>query len=138
MSQLHRDIIKRYQAYAMAFKVVELDKNHYMFHLFARDIPIVTGTAIPIATYDQNRNVFIWSDISDTLDKVIVNDVRKLRTELNEKIEHASKSLIVMTRDEMNDMLFDMSKLLKKDILLDIAPESIHIYLVQKLLTDDR
>ena len=138
MSQLHREIIERYKNYVIGFKLVELDRNHYLFHIIANGRAIMSGTAIPLGTYDSERNTMIWSDSSHTLDKTIVKEVRDIRKEISEEVKESSLDFLVMTRDEIDSMLGKISNLLKKEIILDEAEVNTHIYLVHKLLTDER
>ena len=138
MSRLHREIIDTYRDYLLAFKLVELDRNHYLFNLRVENKTLVTGTSIPLGTYDQRQNTLIWADNSNSLDKSIVQEVRKIRRKLAPDIEEASKDISILSTSEFESILHRVSHILNKEILLDLATESIHIHLVNKLLTDDR
>ena len=138
MSRLHREIIDTYRDYLLAFKLVELDRNHYLFNLRVENKTLVTGTSIPLGTYDQRQNTLIWADNSNSLDKSVVQEVRKIRRKLAPDIEEASKDISILSTSEFESILHRVSHILNKEILLDLATESIHIHLVNKLLTDDR
>lgn len=138
MSQLHRDVIEKYHNYFLGFRLVELDRNHYLFHLISNNDILITGTGIPIATYDLQKNVLIWSDSSQTLDKAVVKEVRNIRKKLVPKINNAAHDFTVITHSDLNGLLFDISEVLKHEILIDETAENMHIYLVKKILTDDR
>ena len=138
MSRLHREIIESYRDYLLAFKLVELDRNHYLFNLRVGNQTLITGTSIPLGTYDQRQNTLIWADNSNSLDKSVVQEVRKIRRKLTPDIEEASKDISILSTSEFENILHRVSHILNKEILLDLATESIHIHLVNKLLTDDR
>ena len=162
MSKLHQDIIEKYHHYTMVFTVVELNTNHYIFRAVIADHiaskigtntqnidhlvnykTILSGTAFPIGSYDLQKNVLIWADTSFTLDKIIVKEIRKIRLDLSNKIKSnkakvMSQDFSVITRYELDEMLLKMSKLLNKEILIDDDGKSLHIFLVQKILSDER
>jgi len=146
MSTLHHELIEKYHNYILSFRLVSLSKNHYLFRILTGDRSIMSGTAIPLGTYDHKRNVIIWSDISHVLDKNVVKEVRDIRKNISKTIDSASASasaslshdFVVMTQVEMNDMLMKISKILNNEILLDQAENNTHIYVVNKILTDDR
>lgn len=138
MSKLHHDIIERYPNYILEFTLVELNKNHYMFRIIDNNKILMTGTAIPLGTYDVQRNAMIWGDCSNTLDKTIVKEIRKIRTTLSNEIEQTSLDFSVITRVELDEMLLKMSKLLNSEILLDNYDVFYHVYLIKKILTDER
>jgi uncharacterized protein YaiI (UPF0178 family) len=144
MSDLHYQIIERYQEYYLTSQAVQLaNKNHYIFNLISKNKTLMSGTSIPLASYDLQKNVIVWADVSNTLDKSIVANVRDIRSKLsqsndNKIVDTTSKDLVVITQDEMMELLSKVSRTINHEILIDRSPNTLHIYVVKKILSDNR
>lgn len=144
MSYLHHELINKYKTYEIISADVYLKKYNYLFNVIADSKIIIGGTHIVIGTYNTEKNIFIWADNSNVLDREIVKEIRDIRYELIESsksdnnLKHAKEDIFIISTDEMMKMLNSISEVSQIDIIINIKNHIQHIHIIRKILVDNR
>jgi hypothetical protein len=149
MSCLHYELVDKYKKYKIISADVYLKKYNYLFNVIADSKIIIGGTHIILATYDAKRNIFIWADNSNVLDRVILEEIRNIRYKLLESVKsnnvksnnifkYAKKNIVIMTTNEVMKLLSNISDVLQIDIIININNYLHHIHIIKKILSDNR
>jgi hypothetical protein len=144
MSCLHYELVDKYKKYKIISENVYLKKYNYLFNVIVDSKIIIGGTHIILATYDTEKNIFMWADNSNVLDRVIVEEIRNIRYKLlesvksNNNLKHAKKNILIMTTDEVMKLLSNISDVLQIDIIINIKNHIHHIHIIRKILSDNR
>ena len=139
MSDLHYDLIKRYKNYSIKSLGQKIaDTYHYMFDVIVKDNIIMSGIHIAMGSYDRNKNIFVWSNLSETLDRNIIKDIEKIRSNIkNTKID---EDISVLSTQDLLKELRNVSSALDIDILIDRSIESnmTNVYIIKNIFSDNR
>ena len=144
MSYLHHELINKYKKYEIISESVYLKKHRYLFNIISNSKIIMGGIHIILGTYDFDKNIFIWADNSNILDRIVIKEIRNIRSKLlesyisDEYIKYINKDIIVITSGDMMNMLSSISDVLQKDIIINFDKKNQHIHIIQKILTDNR
>ena len=142
MSNLHYELNEKYGEYKLSYNNIpsesDKSKSHHVFHVIANKKNVMTGIYIPIGNFDLEMNVFVLSDISATLEKTIVNEVKSIRKKLI-KNDIDIGLYKVMTYDNLLELLKSISTILDMEIIINFSSSDkiYEIILVKKILIND-
>jgi hypothetical protein len=160
MSTLHYELIDKYKEYKIVSTSTSTlhKKKYYIFDMVADSNVVMSGTHIVIGSYDTQKNIMTWGDLSNSLDRAMVNDIRKIRSILEKKLDgnyYADKDMNVLTTNEMMKFLTDVSDIIGKDIVISVSgsqnPHNVqgkstngkkgsiyHIHVITSIFSDNR
>lgn len=137
MSKLHDDLIDKHGKYTLSYNIApsssESSLFYYFFHVITNNKNIMSGLYIPLGNFDTEKNVFVLSDISRTLDKNIVDEVKNIRNILLENDIDIGEYKVI-TRDNLFELIKSISSILNMEILIDTSNYIHNVTLVTKVL----
>lgn len=145
MSELHREIIDKYKKYSITSSSIKVEQDHkyHMFNVLSDDRILLSGVHIVIASYDTKKNILIWADVSNTLDRTMIEHVKEIKSLITENkdifyTEIANRYMSVITTDELFIFLDYIATLTHKQVLLNIYDGVYHIHSIENVFSDNR
>lgn len=148
MSDLHYELNRDYGSYGFVCStILQNNKRNFLFDVIVKDKIILSGTHLVIGSFDTEKNIFIWADNSNTLDKIMVDKIHSVRIELSDSKDKSheelrqvtSKDQMVMTSNKFNQILTTISQILGKQVLINNTDYRIlHVHVVDRIFYDNR
>jgi hypothetical protein len=144
MSNLHYDILDKYESYNLTSKSIKLERNHTVFRLYNENIKkyLLIGEHTPLGAFDKQKNTFVWSNKIRCVDidtmKRIDHNINKIEDEMKNS-KFFKEDICIVTSDEVSELMKDISKLLNKEIIVDCKRHNTisYYHVVDKILTNN-
>lgn len=155
---LHNDFINKYGSYNLLYNLIDrktdtnddkkTDNNvKFIFSVGADNNIIIRGTYVVIGSYSMIHNVWIWANMSLSLDKRMIDKIIDIKEHiLSNATKNATKTInfmnanhIVLPQLELHEHINYIGNIINKDILIDNAnPDIARFIVVDDIFYDDR
>ena len=142
--KLNKIIKTNYKYYTGYVNIVPSNtRNVYIYSLYNHRKCILHAEYVLLGSFSRSKNIWIWQDQSDTLDKQMVNDISKIRSELlnkkkinNDQKDFVKKNYTIITLSELYDNCKFIDNVINGDIfIVDIETDDIiDVILFTKIL----
>ena len=141
---IYNIITKKYKPYSTSVDEITVgDKENFIATFYYKNKIILKTNYTILGTFSKEKNIWIWADQSRTLNKLMVNDISKIRNELlnNKNIKNTNiynfinEKYSIWTTDNFFEIILNLNKFLGKDIFFSEYDTLIDVLIFNKILS---
>ncbi len=138
---LHKKLMKHYKSYKMLSDILKIgDKKMWIITIYYKKSVILKAEYIIIGSYSKQKNIYIWGDQSNVLDKSMVELISEMRKKLlRENINDTFRKFlendytVISTLSLLNEFNV-IASFTNEQIIMTTGNDIINIISVKKIL----